>query len=175
MKKLIFGIFVAFLITHCSSDKNEYLVKIYDAEYDEIGVPSCYVNSKGDTVVPTGKYYYCYTDTIRNLGIVMENKNGRIIGIDKNAKELFEVFKYDNGPDYIQDGLFRIIKNGKIGYANENGEIVIEPKFDCAFPFENGTAKVSYNCYTKNDGEHSIWKSDDWFYINKKGEQVEKQ
>lgn len=174
MKKLILIFFVTFLIISCSSNKNEYLIKIYEGKLDEAGVPSGYVNEKGDTIVPVGKFYYCYTDTIRNFGFVMENENGRIFAIDKNAAELFEVFKFDNGPDYIQDGLFRIIKNGKIGYANENGEIVIEPKFDCAYPFKNGIAKVSNKCTTKKSGEHSVWESNDWFYINKKGEQVEK-
>jgi len=100
MIKLIIIILIL-LLTRCSSNQNDYLIKIHKGEFDEIGVPSGYVNSKGDTVVPIGKYYYCYTDTIRKFGVVMENRNGRIIAIDRNAKELFEVFKYDNGPDYI--------------------------------------------------------------------------
>ena len=46
--------------------------------------------------------------------MVMENETGKIIGIDQNATKLFEVFKYDNGPDYLESGLFRIVRNGKI-------------------------------------------------------------
>lgn len=174
MKKLIFGFLVALLIASCSSNKNEYLVKIYDREFDQFGIPSGYINSKGDTVVPIGKYFYCFTDTIRNFGMVVQKESGRIIAINRSANELFEAFKYDNGPDYIQEGLFRIIKNGKIGYANEKGEILIEPEFDCAFPFKNGIAKVSNDCSTKKVGEHLTWESKNWFYINKKGERVEK-
>jgi len=98
MKKLIFGIIVSFVISACSSKKDNYLIKFHEKEFDEIGVPSGYLNSKGDTIIPIGKYYYCYTDTIRTFGMVIENKTGKILGIDQNGTELFQGFKYDNGP-----------------------------------------------------------------------------
>jgi len=173
MKKFITGIMTIILITSCNSHRNNYIIKIYSGEYDAVGVPSGYINSKGDTIIPVGKYYYCYTDTVRNLGIVME-KGGRIIGIDRKGNELFEVFKYDNGPDYVSDGLFRIIKNGEIGYADINGKVKIKPQFNCAYPFKNGVAKVSKKCITEKMGEYSIWKSDNWFNIDKQGRQIKK-
>ena len=58
--------------------------------------------------------------------------------IDSNGNFLFEVFPYDNGPDYPSDGLIRILEKGQVGYANLAGEIVIDPRFECAYPFENG-------------------------------------
>ena len=33
--------------------------------YLEVGVPVCYLNERGDTIVPDGKYRYCQTDTIK--------------------------------------------------------------------------------------------------------------
>lgn len=169
MRKIIYGIIITLFISSCISERGGYLIKFYEGEYDEIGVPSGYLNSEGDTVVPIGKYYYCYTDTIRDLGMVMENETGKIIGIDQNATKLFEVFIYDNGPDYVESGLFRIVRNGKIGYANLLGEIIIKPRFACAYPFDGDFAKVSDNCETANDGEYSIWKSDSWYLITKEG------
>ena len=173
MKKLVLGILVTFLISTCSSESNEYLVKFHKGALDEIGVPSGYLNSRGDTIIPLGKYYYCYTDTIRDFGMVIENETGKILGIDRNATELFQVFKYDDGPDYVKNGLFRIIKDDKIGYANLKGEIVIEPKFDCAYPFEGQFAKVADNCENEASGEHPMWKSDDWYQITKEGIRVD--
>ena len=75
--------------------------------YLEVGVPVCYLNERGDTIVPYGKYRYCQTDTIKKIGFAYENKpkDARIICINDAGKELFYVFKYDNGPDYIQEGL----------------------------------------------------------------------
>lgn len=172
MNKLIFGIIITFLISACNAKKDDYLIKFYDGEFDEVGVPSGYLNSKGDTIIPAGKYYYCYTDTIRGFGMVLERGTGKILGIDQNGTELFEVFRYENGPDYVESGLFRIIKNGKIGYADPEGNIIIEPSFDCAYPFEGDLAKVSDNCETIKDGEHSIWESENWYQITKDGKRA---
>ena len=38
--------------------------------YLEVGVPVCYLNERGDTIVPYGKYRYCQTDTIEKIGFV---------------------------------------------------------------------------------------------------------
>ena len=174
MKKLIFGIIITFLISACGSKKDNYLVKFHEGEFDERGVPSGYLNSKGDTIIPIGKYYYCLTDTIRNFGMVIEKGTGKILGIDQNATELFEVFRYDNGPDYVESGLFRIIINEKIGYADPNGKIIIKPSFDCAYPFEGDLAKVSDHCETIKEGEHSRWISENWYQITKNGNRAKK-
>ena len=86
---------------------------------------------------------------------------------------LYIVFPFDNGPDYVSDGLFRILIDGKIGYADSaTGKIIIQPQFDCAWQFENGVAKVSTDCTTKSDGEHSTWLSESWFYIDRTGKNV---
>ncbi len=159
-------------LASCQVEPSNYLIKIYEGEFDEIGVRSGYVNQTGDTIIPLGKFYYCYTDTLKNFAIVLDH-NGICLAIDKNEKIVFQVQWYDNGPDPISDGLFRIIIDGKTGYSNENGEIVIEPKFDCTNPFVNGKAKVAYTCELIADGEHTRMKSNEWFYINKKGNRIE--
>ncbi|VAV86045.1 hypothetical protein MNBD_BACTEROID02-1290 [hydrothermal vent metagenome] len=172
MKKIFYYLSILLIYSSCNESKSNYLIKIIVGEFDEHGTPSGYINKEGDTIIPIGKYFYCYTDTIRDFGMVIK-KGGPIIGIDKNDNELFEVYNFDNGPDYIKGGLFRIIKNDLIGYANINGEIIIEPAYKCAFPFENGKAKVSNICTKKRIGEHSYWESNKWFYINKKGKRFE--
>ncbi len=153
--------------------KEDFLYKFFKGDFDEVGVECGYVNSSGDTVIAPGKYYYCYTDTLKNFAIVLK-KDGECVAIDKNNRELFRVYWFDNGPDYFADGLLRIIKNGKIGYANRMGEVVIKPQFDCAFPFQNGRAKVSFRCNSVLNGEHRKWKSLHWFYIDKTGKRVDK-
>jgi len=150
------------------SGRKDYLLKIYQGKNDEVGIKSGYINQNGDTVIQLGKYYYCYSDTIRDFGIVMTN-NRRLIGIDRNERELYEIFWFDNGPDYISEGLFRIIINQKIGYANNKGEIIIKPKYICAFPFQNGWAKVSLHCKFVVEGDYTKWESNNWFYIDKHG------
>ncbi len=105
-----------------------------------------------------------------SLLTMQQTTNGKWVIMDSKKTTLYEVFPYDNGPDNPAEGLIRVVKNGKIGYANaKTYAIVITPQFDCAFPFENGKAKVSNNCKTIKEGEHSIWTSDSWQYVDKKG------
>jgi hypothetical protein len=137
----------------------------------EIGLPTGYVNEKGDTMVSYGKYRYIFTDTFTQMAIVMTNE-GRCIGIDKNEEELFEVFWFDNGPDYVQDGLFRIKKGDKIGYANEAGEIIVEPKYKCTTPFSNGQARVAYECDLVKDSEYTRIENAKWINIDTEGNEA---
>lgn len=170
---LILGVLLFFLVIigYGQYQKDDYLVKVFLGEFDEVGVESGYVNLKGDTVIPLGKYHYCYTDTLRNYAIVLK-KSGGCVAINKNEQELFEVFWFDNGPDSVVEGLFRIKNNGKIGYANKAGEIVIKPQFDCALPFKEGRAKVSTDCRIIPEGEYSRWESSNWFYIDNRGNKI---
>lgn len=147
--------------------------------YLEVGVPVCYLNERGDTIVPYGKYRYCQTDTIKKIGFVYENKpkDARIICINDAGKELFYVFKYDNGPDYIQEGLFRIMdEDGLVGFADSLGNVIIEPQFKFAYPFKGGKAKATLKGERKvvpgSDGEKHYWESETWFYIDKKNRRL---
>lgn len=163
MKPWLILIFLIALIS-CKR-KDYYLLSVKETNgHDLYG----YVNSKGDTIIPFGKYSVCYTDTFKKFAIVEKAKFG-IVVINRSEKVLFNVFVFDNGPDYFSDGYFRIVKNGKMGYADSNFSVKIQPKYGCAFPFEKGIAKVSDSCKTIHYGEHSIWVSDKWYYINKAG------
>ena len=87
----------------------------------------------------------------------------------------YSVFQYDNGNDPICDGMYRIVdKRGRIGYADGNGRTVIKPRFAFGFPFEEGKAKVTNKGEMKevpgSGGEYHYWESDDWYYIDRKGE-----
>jgi hypothetical protein len=144
------------------------LILVTDSSTDTYG----YKNESGKIAVPMGKYKMCFTDTFRNYAIVLDTGKG-FIAIDRQYRVLYNVFPFDNGPDYPADGFFRIKVAGKIGYAEiATGRIVIKPQFACAWPFENGVAKVATKCQTQTDGEHSTWISDEWFYINKAGTRV---
>jgi tetratricopeptide (TPR) repeat protein len=147
------------------------LISFTNSAQDECG----YKNIKGDTIIPFGKYSVCFTDTFRTYAIVNTAHNA-FVAIDRQENILYEVFPFDNGPDYTSEGLFRILVKNRIGYADSStGKIVINPQFGCAWPFEHGIAKVSIDCHKSSDGEHSTWLSDNWFYINKAGKKVNPQ
>lgn len=149
---------------------NDYLVSFNDSIKDESG----YKNQNGEIAISSGKYAVCFTDTFRKYAIVVKPNSG-FVAIDRQENVLYKVFPFDNGPDEPSDGLFRILENNKIGYADSaTGKVVIKPQFDCAWPFDNGVAEVSTDCKAQPDGEHSIWVSDHWYYIDKNGKKVEK-
>ena len=119
-----------------------------------------YADEKGKIIIPIGKYPMCYTDTIRTIGFVFSEEEHRIIAIDKSDKKLFTVFYFDNGPDYVKEWLFRIVDDstGYIGFADMNGNVIIEPRFFSVDYFSEGLA--AFNTGGK------------WGYIDKTGKEV---
>ncbi|QCJ69244.1 hypothetical protein C9446_04830 [Providencia heimbachae] len=92
--------------------------------------------------------------------------NGGLYMADSQGNEIYRLYYFDNWPDEAKEGLYRIRKGDKIGFADEKtGKIVVEAKYDCAFPFENGKARVGVGCRTETDGEHSWWVGGEWTVI----------
>ena len=92
----------------------------------------------------------------------------------------YAAFQYDNGNDYVSEGLYRIVdRKGRIGYADESGRTVIKTRFAFGYPFEGGKAKVTDSGKRKevvgSGGEHWYWESDGWYHIDKKGKQCGSQ
>ena len=126
-----------------------------------------YKDLQGKTVIKNKEYIIAFTDSISSIGFV-GTKKGKIICVDNAGKELFEVYKVDNGPDYVCDGMFRIVgKDSKIGFADTCGVIIIPPVFSYATPFSNGEAKVTFEGKYIKQGEYQSWKSHHWFFIKK--------
>ena len=101
---------------------------------------------------------------------LQQTEQGNWVIMDSRKKILYDVFRYDNGPDYPSGGMIRVVKNGKIGYADARTyTLVLKPQFDCAYPFRYGRGRVSNNCRTIKDGEYSRWESEEWKYVDKKG------
>ncbi len=171
MKTIIFVSTVIFIIFSCPAvfpqDKNYLLLERIDDDSEKCG----YVDSDGNVVIPFGNYPLCLTDTLKTFAIVYCNTKG-FIAIDRNDSTLFQIYTIDNGPDYPSEGLFRIVENGKIGFADEAGVIKIKPKFSAALPFHNGLAAFCDGCVTVKDGEYSSWQKGKWGFINTKGDTV---
>lgn len=156
--------------------ERDTLFCINEGQY-EYGASCGFVNKKGDTIIPIGTIEMCFTNTFATFAYVFDKKRygNKMVAINRNKEIIFDAYLFDNGPDYISEGMFRIVRNGKIGFANEIGEILIEPKYECAYPFENGKAKVAHDCKTITDDlEHKSWESSHWFYIDKNGNKTNK-
>lgn len=79
---------------------------------------------------------------------------------------------FDNGPDAFSEGLARTIRDGKIGFVDENLVEIIASTWDFAFPFEEGFSQVCTGCVIESDGEHGLVTGGAWGYIDLRGEVV---
>ena len=117
------------------------------------------------------KYEILLSDTLYNIAFV--TLKYKWIAINKQDSIILAPYIFDNGPDYEQEGLFRFVENGKIGFANLKGEKIIPAKLDFASPFSQGLAAFSVGGQMeKSDEEHSTWKGGLWGFINRKGQVV---
>lgn len=92
---------------------------------------------------------------------------------DRKGNYLYQTFFFDNGADYRVEGYQRIVKNGKMGFANRNGKIVIQPQFDFVTPFSYGYAQFCSGCHWKDiDQEHKTVAGGQWGVINFQGEKI---
>jgi hypothetical protein len=93
---------------------------------------------------------------------------------------------FDNLADEFSGGLVRTVVDGKYGFADRQGRVVIKPAYDWASPFDHGSAQVCNHCRemcvmpgraveleSMPDGcDHRIMQGGEWFKINKKGQIV---
>ena len=133
-----------------------------------------FVNENNDTIIPFGKYAYFGTDTLGFYANVIEHTSdstyGRQITIDRDQNTLFDLVIFDNGPEPFNEGLTRVLRNGKMGYANKFGQIVIPCEYGFAKWFENGKAEVTHNAKEYFDQDnHKRVVSDEWFVVDKEG------
>ena len=134
-------------------------------EGDNVG----YADANGNMIIPFGKYKYCYTEKFDKIAFVgIANREG-IYAIDRNENVLFKVYITDNKPDIIQENTFRIESNGKIGFADIYGNVIISPQFNAAWPFQEGFAGVSTGGTKKQTGDYQTYTGGKWKFINKNG------
>ncbi|MFP3591277.1 WG repeat-containing protein [Chryseobacterium sp. SIMBA_038] len=93
---------------------------------------------------------------------------------DRKGNFLYQPFLYDNGADYFEEGVRRFVKNGKVGFADRNGKIVIDPIHDFVSQFNFGYASFCDGCdWEKTDDEHKAIVGGTWGMMNFKGEIIQ--
>ncbi|WP_316804458.1 WG repeat-containing protein [Pedobacter nototheniae] len=91
--------------------------------------------------------------------------------INRQDSIILRPFIYDSGPDYLEEGLFRFVENGKMGFANKNYEKIIPAMFDFVTFFENGIAEYTLGGSKSMHVVHWSWGGGyDGGYINKAGQ-----
>lgn len=103
-----------------------------------------------------------YKDVVMN-GNGVWNVRGHMLADAGNGYQIYDAefntiegFIAEDVDILTEDGIFAFKKDGKWGFANLNGEVIIEPKFENAMSFSNGLAAVS-------NGEK-------WGFVNAEGQ-----
>ncbi len=122
-------------------------------------------------VIIKAKYEAIATDTMFKIAFVAPNF--KWVAIDQQENTILIPYIFDNGPDYIQEGLFRYVENNKIGFANMQGRKVIQATFDFVSIFNSGFAAFNIGGQSKKiDEEHSSWQGGLWGFIDTIGKVV---
>ncbi len=151
----IIGLFLIIFAPNAFAS-NQALYVYQDGKTDFYG----FKNSKGNAVI-SAQYDKVFADNGIPLFTAKESddrlptlvavaQNNRIWWVDRTGKKVFESFFFDNGPDYFEKGLSRILKQDKFGFINKKGAVIIPPQYDFASPFnERGLAYVCKGCWMR--------------------------
>lgn len=178
MKKILLPFLLAPMISF--AQKKEVL-KYFISEDSLVGVK----NQDGKIIIPAQFMIFSdmgnreriddetiYFDGFKKDEIKEKNAWGYVY--DRKGNFLYRPFFYDNGADYFSEGVRRFIKNGKVGFADRNGTIVIEAKHDFASSFNYGYAAYCDGCdWEKTEDEHKAIVGGTWGVMNFKGEIVQ--
>ncbi|MBL0942295.1 MAG: WG repeat-containing protein, partial [Alphaproteobacteria bacterium] len=97
-------------------------------------------NEKGKTIIPA-QFQRVHKSEKDEL-LIPVSKNGIFYRMDKRGNLKFESVFYDNGWDYYEEGLARFFKNGKVGFHDKKGNVIIQPRYDFAKYFKDGRSIV---------------------------------
>lgn len=92
-------------------------------------------------VVISARYPAAWEFRVGGVAAVVDGRTP-FIYIDPAGRTLANAYALDNGPDYFQEGIARIVEHGKIGFMTDRGRIIVPPHFERASSFCHGHAEV---------------------------------
>ena len=131
----LLGITSTFTFAQKKQQKSDYLISY--AIKQDIGELYGYKYRNGKIAIEA-QFSSISTDTLYNMAIVL--KDWQWVGIERKGKVILIPFIYDNGPDYVEEGLFRFVENDKIGFADLDGNKIIPAQYSFVTFFNDGIA-----------------------------------
>ncbi|MCE5309912.1 MAG: WG repeat-containing protein [Acidobacteriales bacterium] len=125
-----------------------------------------YRDNSGRIVIPP-RYQVAQAFSPEGLAAVVDD--GGWAYIDTAGRTVIRPLVVDNGPDYFREGVARFRRDGKVGFFNTRGTVVIKPAYAYAMPFSEGLAAVCDGCIEMLEGEHRAVKGGKWGFIDRRG------
>jgi hypothetical protein len=134
-------------------------------ENDSLRINQKYINE-----LEKSENGFCVLNCGPEYGNLFMKENGQIV--------LWGVVNMDNDADQFKYGLVRIKRNGKWGYADKKGKIIIKPEYDGAMPFDKGVGMVCVGCIEKcvenSNCEYHFFDGGIWYFLDRHGKVIEK-
>jgi len=136
-------------------------------------MPKCVIQSRnGALFIP--KRYWMYPSfnqyglapfTIESFGRVYLNRAGRVV--------IRDVASMDNAPDEFHHGLVRIERDGKWGYADPLGRIIVPLEYSCALNYKDQYQDIGpllcVGCRMEQQGEYRPCLGGKWYLTDAHG------
>ncbi len=168
MSKIFSFIGLFLLLTGSLFSQTEVVPVLQKFQDDSSGLWG-FKNTQGIVVIEP--QFYFASDFTGSIAAVADKDGWHYIDLQGKVLEI-RPFVIDNGPDYFREGMVRFIRDGKIGFLNQRGQIVIKARFRFVTPFFDGLAAFCSDCQLKKQGEHTAPSAGKWGFINQKGEVV---
>lgn len=125
-----------------------------------------YKDNSGTIVIKAG---FLLATHFTDEGIAAVVDDTGWVYINKKGDRILRPFIVDNGPDYFKEGLARFDKNGKIGFFNKKGHIVIPARYEFVRSFSQDRAAFCTGCKKIKEGEYYRMTGGKWGYIDRYG------
>lgn len=146
---------------------------LFDVERGEL--PGCLRENASGELFVAPKFLKELNFDSRGLAAVHSPTKGWMYVSREGKVVITGVAAMDNWADSFHDGLVRFVRDGKYGFANRKGWVVIPSVYDGAMNFHKGLASVCKHCVSQcsdPECEHHLFREGEWFQIDTKGNVV---
>jgi len=122
-------------------------------------------------IVIGARYRFAYEFSKEGIAAAIDLA-GRPVFIDTTGAVKAEAYRFDNGPDYFSSGRARVVANGKVGFIDERGVLVVTPRWDGATAFCGKVALVCNGCTRGTGDDADVLSGGVWGAIDPKGREI---
>ena len=117
----------------------------HEAESGHTQDPGILVSS--EVIWLTGEPYYIESWKLKFIPVILDNGTYQFIDLSGNLLGEYDDIDFVNDHSFSEPGMLRLLveKDGKYGYVDATGRLVIPLDFDYAHYFHEGRAKVTKN------------------------------
>jgi len=147
---------LALLILGCSAQTRKSASCVYQhPEKGVITAENCIIRDESGQMAIAEDHVRNLRFGKEGLAVVRAEPDGWMYVNRKGEVVVSDVPTMDNWADDFNDGLVRVHRRNKWGFADKTGKIIIPLIYDCAMGFEDGVARVCEGCkYERvHDGE----------------------